>query len=114
MFDALKNLGSLPGLMSKARELQERIQATQEEIGRRPFTADAGGGRVEATVSGKLELIKLRIDKSKIDVADTEMVEDLIVAAVRAAQNKAAFAMKTELAKISEEIGIPPGMIPGM
>ena len=46
---------------------------------------------VEATVNGRLELVKLRIDKSqKVDPADTEMLEDLIVAAVRAAQAKAA------------------------
>ena len=83
MFDALKNLGSLPGLMAKAREMQDKMKAMQEELARRHVTADAGGGMVEATVNGRLELVKLKIDKSRVDPNDTEMLEDLVVAAVQ-------------------------------
>jgi len=46
MFDALKNLGSLPGLMAKAKEMQEKMRAAQEELGRKQVSADAGGGMV--------------------------------------------------------------------
>src|SRR6478672_8628577 len=74
MFDALKNLGSLPGLMAKAREMQEKMQAMQEEMARRQVSAEAAGGMVEATVNGRLELVRVRIDKTKIDPADTEML----------------------------------------
>ena len=44
MFDAMKNLGSLPGLMAKAREMQDRMKSIQEELGRKLVTADAAGG----------------------------------------------------------------------
>ena len=66
------------------------MAAIQEELARKQVTATAGGGMVEATVNGKQELVKLKIDKQKIDVNDTEMVEAMVVSAVRAAQAKAA------------------------
>jgi DNA-binding YbaB/EbfC family protein len=112
MFDALKNLGSLPGLMAKAREMQDRMAAVQEELGRKTVSADAGGGLVEATCNGRRELVRVRIDKSRVDVNDTEMLEDLIVAAVRAAQDKAVELAKGEMQRVAAEMGVPPGMLP--
>ena len=113
MFDALKNLGNLPGLMAKAREMQDRMTAMQEELGRQTVTADAGGGLVEATCNGRRELVRVRIDKSRLDLGDTEMLEDLIVAAVHAAQAKAADLAKSEMNRVAAEMGVPPGMLPG-
>lgn len=112
MFDALKGLGDLPGLMAKAREMQDKMKEMQDNMAKRQVTAEAAGGMVQATVNGRLELIKLRIDKSKIDPNDTEMLEDVIVAAVAAAQNKAAETAKEEMQKMTSDLGIPPGMLP--
>jgi DNA-binding YbaB/EbfC family protein len=112
MFDALKNLGNLPGLMAKAREMQERMTAMQEELGRKTVTADAGGGMVEATCNGRRELVRIKLDKTRLDLNDTEMLEDLIVAAVRAAENKAADLAKSEMQRVASEMGVPPGMLP--
>jgi DNA-binding YbaB/EbfC family protein len=112
MFDSLKNLGNLPGLMQKAREMQEKMQQLQEELARKQVEADAGGGMVSAIVNGRLEVVKIRIDKTRVDVNDTEMLEDLIVAAINAAQTKAAAMMKDEMQKIAGDIGLPPGMLP--
>ncbi len=113
MFDGLKNLGNLPGLMAKAQEMQNKMQALQEELARKQVTAEAAGGMVQATVNGRLELVKLRIDKTKIDPNDTEMLEDVIVAAVAAAQNKAAEAAREEMQRMAGDLGVPPGMLPG-
>lgn len=113
MFDALKNLGSLPGLMAKAKEMQERMSAMQDELGRKTVSADAGGGLVEATCNGRRELVRVKIDKARLDVNDTEMLEDLIVAAVHAAQEKAADLAKSEMQRVASEMGVPPGMLPG-
>ena len=112
MFDNLKNLANLPGLMAKARDMQERMKAMQEKLATTQTSADVGGGMVTAIVNGRMELIKLRIDKEKLDVNDTQMLEDLIVAAVNAAQVKAAMLAKTEMEKIAQEVGLPPGMMP--
>src|SRR5262245_19485293 len=113
MFDGLKNLANLPGIMAKAREMQEKMKVLQEELARKQVSADAGAGMVTAVVNGRLEVVKVRIDKSKVDPNDTEMLEDLIVAAINAVQVKAAQMMKDEMAKMASEMGIPPGMMPG-
>src|SRR5688500_2570115 len=112
MFDALKNLGNLGSLMTKAREMQDRMKSLQDELGRKTVTAEAAGGMVEATVNGRLELVKLRIDKGKIDPTDTDLLEDVIVAAVSAAQAKAAEMSKGEMSKMAGEMGLPPGVLP--
>lgn len=113
MFDVLKNLGNLPGLMARAKEMQEKMRLAQEELAKKQFTADAAAGAVTAVVNGRLEVVKIRIDKQKIDPNDTELLEDLIVAAVSAAQTKAASGMQEEMMKLTAGLGLPPGMIPG-
>src|SRR2546423_11893627 len=112
MFDALKNIGNLPGLMAKAREMQEKMRAMQEELGKKQISADAGGGMVEAVVNGRLELVKIRIDKNRVNLSDTEMVEDLVVAAVNAAPAKAGEMMRDEMQRAAGGNGLPPGMPP--
>ncbi len=114
MFDALKNLGNLGNLgdlMKGAREMQEKMKQLQDELARKTVTADAGAGMVQATVNGRLELVKLRIDKEKIDLNDTELLEDVIVAAVSAAQRKAADMMQQEMQKMAGDMGLPPGLL---
>jgi hypothetical protein len=112
MFDALKNLGNLGELLKGAGRIKEKMAAMQEELARKQTSADAGAGMVRATVNGKMELMKLSIDKQKIDVNDTEMLEAMIVSAVQAAQAKAAEMMKQEMQKTMGELGLPPGLLP--
>jgi nucleoid-associated protein EbfC len=111
MFD-LKNL-NLGDLMAGAKQMQEKMKTVQEELARKTVTADAGAGMVQATVNGRLELVKLKIDKEKIDTSDTELLEDVIIAAVNAAQHKAADMMKQEMQSMAAQMGLPPGMLPG-
>jgi DNA-binding YbaB/EbfC family protein len=112
MFDALKNLGNMGEMLKQARQMQEKMAAMQEELARKQVSADAGAGMVEATVNGKQELVKIKIDKQKIDVSDTEMLEVMIVSAVQAAQAKAQEMMKQEMQKTMGDIGLPPGLLP--
>ncbi|MEA2709457.1 MAG: nucleoid-associated protein EbfC [Phycisphaerales bacterium] len=111
MFDGLKNLGNIRDLLGKLPEMQQNMQRLQEEMARKTTSADAGGGMVTATVNGRLEVMSVKIDKSRIDVNDTEMLEDLIVAAIRAAQGKIAQEMQTEMSKMTSGLGLPPGMM---
>ena len=97
--------------MTKARDMREQMEKMQAEMAKKTVTADAGGGMVQATVNGKMELVKLKIDKSKIDTNDTEMLEDVIIAAVNAAQARAGQMMATEMQKKAQEMGLPPGML---
>ncbi|MCC6238925.1 MAG: YbaB/EbfC family nucleoid-associated protein [Phycisphaerales bacterium] len=113
MFDALKNMGNVNfgELMKSAQEMQEKMRKVQAELSSKTVTADAGAGMVLATVNGRLELVKLRIDKDKIDPSDTELLEDVITAAISAAQRKAAEMMKREMQVVAGELGLPPGML---
>ena len=113
MFDGLKNLANLPSLLAKAREVQEKMKQVQDELAQKQVSADSGGGMVTAVVNGRLQVVSIRIDKSKVDVNDTEMLEDLIVAAINSAQVKAAEMIKQEMAKVSTDLGLPPGVLPG-
>jgi len=114
MLDQLKNLANLPGLMNKAREMQDKMAAFQATLAQKRYAADAGAGAVAAVVNGRLELVSINIDKTKTDPSDTELLEDLIVAAVAGAQTKAAASIQQDMAKMTGDLGLPPGMIPGM
>jgi hypothetical protein len=113
MFDALKSLGNPMDLLRKAREMQDKMKQVQDQLAQRQVSADAGGGMVTATVNGRLELVKVKIDKSKIDVNDTDLLEDVLTAAVAAAQTKAADVMRNEMQKMAADAGLPAGMLPG-
>lgn len=110
MFDAFKNM-NMGDLMNQAKQMREQMERMQGELAKKTVTADAGGGMVQATVSGKMELVKLKIDKSKVDVNDTELLEDVIIAAVNAAQARAGQMMQEEMRKQAQQMGIPPGML---
>ena len=115
MFDALKSLGNPMELMRKAQEMQSTMQRMQDELAKQTVTADAGGGMVSAVVNGRLEVVKVRIDKSKIDpAADTELLEDVITAAIAAAQAKAADMVQDRMRRMAADAGLPPGMLPGV
>ena len=110
MFDAFKNM-NMGDIMNQAKQMRQEMEQMQAELAKKTVTADAGGGMVQATVSGKLELVKLKIDKTKVDVADTEMLEDVIIAAVNAAQGRAGQMMQEEMRKQAQQMGLPPGML---
>ena len=112
MFDSLKNIGQLTQLMGKAQKLQEEMKKMQEDLSNRRISAEAGDGRVTATVNGRMELLDLRIDRERMDISNVDLLQDLTVEAVRAAQMKAADVVRLEMQRVSTEVGIPPEMLP--
>ena len=78
--------------------MQRQMEEGQKELETKEFTAAAGGGAVEATVSGKKELLKVTLSREVVDPEDVEMLQDMVVAAIneamRAAEDDAANAMK--------------------
>ncbi len=94
-------------MMGQFKDMQARMQTMQDEMGQRTFSAFAGGGMVVADVDGKMQLTRLKIDKTVVNPDDLEMLEDLIVVAVAEAQKKAAEAMQMELSKVTGGIDLP-------
>ncbi len=97
----------LGGIMKQAQELQERLGKVQEEAASRTVEATSGGGMVTAIVSGKIELVGLRIDPEVLKSADAEMLQDLIVAAVNQAIRNAQALMAEEMKKVTGGLNIP-------
>ena len=80
--------GNMANLMKQAQKMQRQMEEQAKEMETKEFTATAGGGAVEATVSGSKKIVKLKLDEEAVDPDDVEMLEDLIVAAVNEALEK--------------------------
>jgi len=98
-------------LFKQAQELQGRLASAQEELGARTVEASAGGGMVTATVSGKLEVVAIRIEPRLLESPDVEMLQDLIVAAVNEGIRAAQRLLADEMGKLTGGLGIKlPGL----
>lgn len=100
-------LGNITDLFKQAQELQSRLTEIQQKAAGKTVEASAGGGMVTVTVNGRLELVSLRIEKSVLESGDTEMLQDLIIAAVNAGVGAAQRMMAEEMSKITGGIKIP-------
>ena len=94
-------------MMKQAQKMQRDAAAAQEEIAQMEFTATAGGGMVEATVTGGGELKALKIDPETVDPEDTEMLEDTIVAAVNEALCTASETSNERMSSIMGGMNLP-------
>ena len=77
--------GNMANLMKQAQKMQRQMEEQQKEMETKEFTATAGGGAVEITVSGTREVLKVKLAEEVVDPDDIEMLEDLIVAATNEA-----------------------------
>jgi hypothetical protein len=109
MFKGLGGLGDMAKMMKAAQEMQTRMADLQEDLGRITVVGESGAGLVRATATGKGELTGLDIDPSILVPSEKEVVEDLILAAIRDAQGKATARSQQELSRMGEELGLPPG-----
>ncbi len=100
----------LLGMMSKAKEMQAKFQAMQEEIANIEASGQAGGGLVQVTLSGKFEMRSLKIDPSLFKEDDVEVLEDLILAAHNDAKAKVEAIMQEKSRELTAGLPIPPGM----
>jgi len=94
-------------LMKQAQQFQKKMAEVQEGLRTRVVEGAAGGGMVKAQVNGKLELVALKIDPEVVDPDDTDMLEDLIIAAVSQGTKKAHELAETEMSKVTGGLPIP-------
>lgn len=94
-------------LMQQAQQMQSRLQQIQDQLEKESVTATSGGGMVTVTADGKGTVSAVRIDPSVVNAADVEMLEDLVLVAVRDAQKKAADLAKSEMGKLTGGIDLP-------
>ena len=80
--------GNMNNLMKQAQKMQRQMEENQKALQEKEFTASAGGGAVEVTISGKKEVTKVKLAEEVVDPEDIEMLEDLIMAATNEALRK--------------------------
>ena len=98
---------NMEDIMKQAQQFQQRMGQVQEELAARSITSTVGGGMVTATVNGKHELLSLTIEKEVVNPDDPAMLQDLIVAAVNDAMNKAGEMARSEMSKLTGGLNIP-------
>ena len=97
--------GNMNNLMKQAQKMQKQMEESQKELETKEFTATAGGGAVEVTVSGKKEITKVKLAEEVVDPDDIEMLEDLIVAATNEALRKMEEATTSAMARLTGGLG---------
>ena len=100
----------LLGLMGKAKEMQAKFQAMQEELTHVEATGQSGGGLVSVTLSGKGEMKSLKIDLSLVKPDEAEILEDLVLAAHNDAKAKVEQIMQEKTRELTAGLPIPLGM----
>ena len=110
MLKGLGNLGDMAGMMAKAKEMQSKVEEAQAKVSEIEVDGEAGAGLVTCKVNGKGEVKALNIDKSIFSHDDKEIVEDLIIAALKDGKDKADIKAKAEMGKITEGLNLPAGM----
>lgn len=107
MFKGLSGLGDMAGMMKKAQQMQTDMAEMQEQLDDIFVVGESGAGLVKATATAKGNLTALDIDPSIFHPDEKEVVEDLILAAIKEAQQKASEKAKSEMAKLTEGLGLP-------
>lgn len=98
-------------MLQQAQALQRKLAKAQEEIAQLEVTGSAGGGTVNANVSGAGDLLSIQIDPEAVDPDDVEMLQDLVVAAVNDGLRRARELEQEKLGGLAGGLGLPPGLI---
>ena len=104
--------GGMPGNMANLMNQAQKMEENQKALEEKEFTAAAGGGAVEVTISGKREVTKVKLAEEVVDPDDIEMLEDLIVAATNEALRKVEEESTAVMSKLTGGLGGLGGGLP--
>ena len=110
MFKGLGGLGDMAKMMAAAKDMQAKMADMQENLGKITVIGESGAGLVRATATAKGDLTGLDIDPSIFVASEKEVVEDLILAAIKDAQRRAQDKSAEEMARLTREMGLPADM----
>ncbi len=97
--------GNMNNLMKQAQKMQKQMEENQKALEEKSYTAAAGGGAVEVTISGKKEVTGVKLAEEVVDPDDIEMLQDLIMAAVNEALRKADADSAAMMSKLTGGLG---------
>ncbi|MCH4166459.1 MAG: YbaB/EbfC family nucleoid-associated protein [Megasphaera sp.] len=99
--------GNMQGMMKKVQKMQKEMQKLQEELKKRTVEATVGGGALTLVMNGEKNAESVHIDPSIVDPEDTEMLEDLVAAAINEANKKVDEMMAQEMGKLTGGMKLP-------
>lgn len=123
MFDSLKNLAGLAGIMKDMPRIKRRLEEIKQKLGRQTVTAERGGGVVRATVTGLMQVVSIEAEPALLarlvksgSENDRAAAQDLIVEALNAALELARALAEREFNAAAAELGLPlpPGALNGL
>lgn len=97
--------GNMNNLMKQAQRMQRQMEETTRELEEKEYSASAGGGAVTVTVSGRKEILSVKLAEEVVDPDDIEMLQDLIVAATNEALRKMEEESQAAMAKLTGGLG---------
>ena len=100
----MKGMGNM---MKQAQKLQSKMLKMQEELAEKTVESTAGGGMVKAVANGRQQIVSISLEKEAVDPEDIEMLQDLILAAVNDALNKAQEMVASEMGKLTGGFNLP-------
>lgn len=104
--------GNMNNLMKQAQKMQKQMEDATKELEAKEFSASSGGGAVVVTVSGKKEVVSVKLAEEVVDPEDIEMLEDLIVAATNEAYRKMEEESNASMSRITGGLGGMGGGFP--
>lgn len=106
-FGSMPNIGNM---MKQVQKMQEDTEKMERDLGELRIDASSGGGMVTAIATGKGEILEIKIDPQVVDPEDVEMLQDLVVSAVREVLEKATEARTARMEEITGGLNLPPGL----
>lgn len=104
---------NMADMFGKFADMQNKMKEAQERLGEVEVEAEAGGGMVRVRANGRREIVAIELDRDVVDPEEKEMLEDLVVAGVNKALEKAEEAAKSKMQEIYKDL-LPGGGIPGL
>ena len=110
MLKGLGGIGDMAKMMKAAQDMQAKMAELQDQLASTVVLGESGAGLVKARCTAKGEVTGLDIDPSILVASEKEVVEDLIIAAIKDAQVKANARSQSEIQRMAQALGLPPDM----
>ena len=100
-------MGDMSGLFQQAQKMQRDLRTLKEDLRKRTVSGEAGGGMVKVFVNGQQEVLKVELDPSTVDPDDVDMLEDLILVAVKEGIKKSKDLEEEEMSRVTSGLNLP-------